>query len=210
MARYHGNVCRLCRREGHKLFLKGKRCLSEKCSIDRRNVAPGLDMRSRPRRLSDYGVHLREKQKVKRIYGVFEKQFKRYFRMAERMKGNTGVNLLQILERRLDNVVDAVGMSYSRPHARQLINHGHFTVNGRKVDIASYMVRPGDVIKAAEREASKTLVSNSLELNVDQAPPGWLQVDRGEGTITVTGIPDRADIRFQDIREQFIVELCSK
>lgn len=210
MARYHGNVCRLCRREGHKLFLKGRRCESEKCSVDRRNVPPGSNLRSRPRRLSDYGVHLREKQKVKRIYGVMERQFMRYFQLAERMKGNTGQNLLSILERRLDNVVDAAGIATSRPHARQLINHGHFTVNGRKVDIASYMVRPGDVIAAAKAEKSTKLIGENLELNTDKSVPNWIGLDRDAAKVTVNALPKREDVRFQDIQEQFIVELCSK
>ena len=132
MARYNGNVCRLCRREGHKLFLKGRRCESEKCSVDRRNVPPGSNLRSRPRRLSDYGVHLREKQKVKRIYGVLERQFLRYFKIAERMKGNTGENLLSILERRLDNAVFRAGFAPTIPAARQLVRHRHIRVNGKR------------------------------------------------------------------------------
>jgi small subunit ribosomal protein S4 len=210
MARYSGNVCRLCRREGHKLFLKGRRCETEKCAVDRRNVPPGSNLRSRPRRLSDYGVHLREKQKVKRIYGVMERQFKRYFANAERMKGNTGVNLLSILERRLDNVVDAAGLSMSRPHARQLINHGHFLVNGRKVDVASYSVRVGDVITPRESRNSKKLATDFLELSGDKSVPQWIALDRDAAKITINALPTREDVRFQDIQEQFIVELCSK
>jgi len=210
MARYTGNVCRLCRREGYKLFLKGRRCESEKCAVDPRHVPPGMNVRARTRRLSDYGVHLREKQKVKRIYGVMERQFKRYFGMAERMKGNTGVNLMSLLERRLDNVVDAAGMSLSRPHARQLISHGHFTVNGRKVDVASYLVRPGDVITPRGGEKSKKAVEDCLTLSSDKSVPGWLQVDSGSKTVKVLNNPAREDVRFQDIQEQFIVELCSK
>ena len=210
MARYHGNVCRLCRREGHKLFLKGVRCESEKCAVDRRNVPPGMNIRSRPRRLSDYGVHLREKQKVKRIYGVMERQFKRYFTMADRMKGNTGENLLQILERRLDDVVDAGGLSLSRPHARQLICHGHFAVNGRKVDIASYMVRVGDVITVREHDKSKALLKDIVEMAGDKEAPKWFEADRASATITIVALPTREELRFQDIQEQFIVELCSK
>ncbi|MCH2100707.1 MAG: 30S ribosomal protein S4 [Planctomycetes bacterium] len=210
MARYNGNVCRLCRREGHKLFLKGRRCETEKCSVDRRNVPPGSNLRSRPRRLSDYGVHLREKQKVKRIYGVLERQFLRYFKLAERMKGNTGENLLSILERRLDNVVDAAGFATSRAHARQLINHGHFAVNGRKVDIASYMVRAGDVVEPVTKDRSKKIVAEFLELNNDKSVPNWIGLDRGDSKVTVNSLPKREDVRFQDIQEQFIVELCSK
>ncbi|MCH2111868.1 MAG: 30S ribosomal protein S4 [Planctomycetes bacterium] len=210
MARYTGNVCRLCRREGHKLFLKGRRCESEKCAVDRRNVPPGMNIRARTRRMSDYGVHLREKQKVKRIYGVLERQFKRYFQLAERMKGNTGVNLLSILERRLDNVVDASGMSLSRQHARQLINHGHFTVNGRKVDVSSYLVRPGDVIASSKKEKSSKMVEDCLTLSADKSVPGWIALDSGNKSATIQNNPTREDVRFQDIQEQFIVELCSK
>ncbi|PCH79718.1 MAG: 30S ribosomal protein S4 [Planctomycetota bacterium] len=210
MARYTGNVCRLCRREGYKLFLKGRRCESEKCAVDRRNVPPGMNIRARTRRLSDYGVHLREKQKVKRIYGVMERQFRRYFEMAERMKGNTGVNLLSILERRLDNVVDAAGMSLSRPHARQLINHGHFTVNGRKVDVPSYLVRPGDVVAPREREKSLQTVKDCLTLSGEKTVPSWFVLDGPAKKVQITNNPARSDIRFQDIQEQFIVELCSK
>lgn len=210
MARYTGNVCRLCRREGYKLFLKGRRCESEKCAVDRRNVPPGMNVRARTRRLSDYGVHLREKQKVKRIYGVLERQFKRYFAMAERMKGNTGVNLMSLLERRLDNVVDAAGMALSRPHARQLISHGHFTVNGRKVDVASYLVRQGDLIAPRATDKAKKAVEDCLSLNSDKPLPAWIQVDSGAKTVRIQGIPAREDVRFQDIQEQFIVELCSK
>ncbi|KAA3608211.1 MAG: 30S ribosomal protein S4 [Planctomycetota bacterium] len=210
MARYTGNVCRLCRREGYKLFLKGRRCESDKCAVDRRNVPPGMNIRSRPRRLSDYGVHLREKQKVKRIFGVMERQFRRYFQMADTMRGNTGVNLLTILERRMDNVVDATGLSLSRAHARQLINHGHFTVNGRKVDIPSYMVRVGDVIAPIAKEKSKKIVSECLELNNDKSAPSWLALDSDQKSVKVVNLPAREDLRFQDIQEQFIVELCSK
>lgn len=210
MARFTGNVCRLCRREGHKLFLKGRRCESEKCAVERRNVPPGMNIRSRPRRLSDYGVHLRERQKVKRIYGVLQRQFMRYFHMAEAMKGNTGVNLLSILERRLDNVVVASGMALSRANARQLIGHGHFTVNGRKVDVPSYMVRVGDVIAPREKEKSKKLTADALQLNNDLKAPAWLELDREGAKVKVLNLPKREDVRFPDIQEQFIVELCSK
>ena len=173
-------------------------------------MPPGSNLRSRPRRLSDYGVHLREKQKVKRIYGVLERQFLRYFKIAERMKGNTGENLLSILERRLDNVVDAAGLATSRAHARQLINHGHFMVNGRKVDIASYMVRAGDVVEPVGKERSKKIVSEFLELNNDKSVPNWIGLDRAASKVTINSLPTREDVRFQDIQEQFIVELCSK
>lgn len=210
MSRVTAPVCRLCRREGFKLFLKGRRCESEKCAVDRRNVPPGMNMNNRPKRLSDYGVHLREKQKAKRIYGVRERQFKRYFHLAERMKGNTGVNLLSILERRLDNVVDAAGMSLSRSHARQLITHGHVAVNGRKVDIPSYMVRAGDMVTALGKDKARKMIADCLELNSDKSAPAWLAVDKTAGSVRINNLPAREDVRFQDIQEQFIVEICSK
>ena len=146
MARYTGPVCRLCRREGMKLFLKGERCYTEKCAIEKRNFAPGQHGKTRKAKLAGYGVQLREKQKVKRIYGVLEDQFRRYFEQAERMRGITGETLLQLLERRLDNVAYRLGLATSRPQARQLVRHGHLTVNGRKVDIPSFSVKPGDVV----------------------------------------------------------------
>ena len=146
MARYIGPVCRLCRREGMKLFLKGERCYTEKCAIEKRNFAPGQHGRTRKAKMAGYGVQLREKQKVKRIYGVLEDQFRRYFEQAERTRGITGVTLLQLLERRLDNVAYRLGFATSRPQARQLVRHGHFTVNGRKVDIPSFSVKVGDVV----------------------------------------------------------------
>ena len=153
MARYIGPVCRLCRREGMKLFLKGERCYTEKCAIEKRNFAPGQHGKTRKSKLAGYGVQLREKQKVKRIYGVLEDQFRRYFEQAERTRGITGETLLQLLERRLDNVAYRLGLATSRPQARQLVRHGHFTVNGRKVDIPSFSVKPGDVV--AVRQSSR-------------------------------------------------------
>lgn len=210
MSRATGPACRQCRREGFKLFLKGRRCESEKCAVDRRNVPPGMNVNARPRRLSDYGVHLREKQKVKRIYGARERQFKRLFHLAERMKGNTGVNLLSLLERRLDNVVDAAGMALSRHHARQLIIHGHFAVNGRRVDVPSFLVRAGDVVGPLSKEKARKLVGECLELNSDKAAPAWLVVDKPSLTVKVNNLPARDQVRFQDIQEQFIVEICSK
>ena len=153
MARYIGPVCRLCRREGMKLFLKGERCYTEKCAIEKRNFAPGQHGKTRKSKMAGYGVQLREKQKVKRIYGVLEDQFRRYFEQAERTRGITGETLLQLLERRLDNVAYRLGFATSRPQARQLVRHGHFTVNGRKVDIPSFSVKPGDVV--AVRQSSR-------------------------------------------------------
>src|SRR5512145_1935679 len=163
MARYIGPVCRLCRREGMKLFLKGERCYTEKCAIEKRNVAPGQHGRARKAKLVGYGVQLREKQKVKRTYGVLENQFRRYFEAADRTKGITGELLLQMLERRLDNVVYRLGFATSRPQARQLVRHGHFTVNGRKVDIPSFSVKPGDVVAIRESSRKSPSILHALE-----------------------------------------------
>ena len=168
MARYIGPVCRLCRREGMKLFLKGERCYTEKCAIEKRNFAPGQHGKTRKSKLAGYGVQLREKQKVKRIYGVLEDQFRRYFEQAERTRGITGETLLQLLERRLDNVAYRLGFATSRPQARQLVRHGHFTVNGRKVDIPSFSVKPGDVV--AVRQSSQKSAGDSARARRGQGP----------------------------------------
>lgn len=208
MARYTGNKCKLCRREGMKLFLKGQRCFTDKCALARRDYPPGVHAQKRTK-VTEYGVRLREKQKLKRIYGVFERQFKLYFREAERLKGNTGENLLMLLERRLDNVVLASGFALSRNHARQLINHGHFRVNERRVDISSFQVRPGDVVTPNTREKTKKIVGEAVEVNKSQPVPTWLEVN-GEGmSAKVTGIPRREDVP-HPIQEQLIIELCSK
>src|SRR5262245_46562073 len=167
MARYTGNKCKLCRREGMKLFLKGQRCFTDKCAVSRRDYPPGVHAQKRTK-VTDYGVRVREKQKLKRIYGVWERQFKHYFHEAERMKGNTGENMMSPLERRLDNVVLASGFALSRNHARQLINHGHFTVNGKWVDVASYSVRPGDLVSPRTKEKTKKMVAEALEVNKSQ------------------------------------------
>src|SRR5262245_8294456 len=167
MSRLIDNKCKLCRREGMKLFLKGQRCFTEKCAVSRRDYPPGVHAQKRAK-VTEYGVRLREKQKLKRIYGVAEKQFKLYFREAMRLKGNTGENLMMLLERRLDNVVLASGFALSRNHARQLINHGHFTVNGKWVDVASYQVRPGDVVAPRSREKTKKAVADAIEVNKSQ------------------------------------------
>ena len=168
MARYIGPVCRLCRREGMKLFLKGERCYTEKCAIEKRNFAPGQHGKTRKSKLAGYGVQLREKQKVKRIYGVLEDQFRRYFEQAERTRGITGETLLQLLERRLDNVAYRLGFATSRPQARQLVRHGHFTVNGRKVDIPSFSVKPGDVV--AVRQSSRKSAGDPARTRRGQGP----------------------------------------
>lgn len=208
MARYVGNKCKLCRREGMKLFLKGQRCFTDKCSLSRRDYPPGVHAQKRTK-VTDYGVHLREKQKLKRIYGVLERQFKLYFQEADRQKGNTGENLLALLERRLDNIVLASGFALSRNHARQMINHGHFTVNGRRVDVSSFVARPGDVIAPSSKDKTKKAVADALEVNKSQPVPAWIEVTRDTLSSKVVGLPKREDIP-HPIQEQLIIELCSK
>ena len=208
MARYTGNKCKLCRREGMKLFLKGQRCFTDKCALSRRDYPPGVHAQKRTK-VTEYGVRLREKQKLKRIYGVLERQFKLLFQEAERLKGNTGENLLMLLERRLDNVVLATGFALSRNHARQLINHGHFTVNDRRVDVSSFQVRPGDVVKPASKEKTRKIVSEAIEVNKSQPVPAWLEVQADAFTAKVVGIPKREDVP-HPIQEQLIIELCSR
>ena len=208
MARYTGNKCKLCRREGMKLFLKGQRCFTDKCAISRRDYPPGVHAQRRSK-VTEYGVRLREKQKLKRIYGVYERQFKLYFREAERQKGNTGENLLRLLESRLDNVVLASGFALSRNHARQLINHGHFCVNGRRVDVVSFNLRPGDLITPAARESTKKIVSEAIEVNKQQTVPGWIEVKADALTSRIVAVPRREDVP-HPIQEQLIIELCSK
>ena len=208
MARFIQNKCKLCRREGMKLFLKGQRCFTDKCSLSRRDYPPGVHAQKRTK-VTDYGVHLREKQKLKRIYGVQEKQFMLYFREAERLKGNTGEHLMALLERRLDNVVLAAGLALSRNHARQLVNHGHFTINGKWVDVASYKVRAGDEVTPRQKESIRGQVSEALEVNKAHPVPGWLEVNRDTLTVKVVGVPRREDI-IHPIQEQLIIELCSK
>ena len=208
MAVYHDAKCRLCRREGMKLFLKGQRCFTDKCALARRDYPPGVHAQKRTK-VTEYGVRLREKQKLKRIYGVLEGQFKLYFREAERLKGNTGENLLMLLERRLDNVVLASGFALSRNHARQLINHGHFRVNGRRVDIPSFQVRPGDVIDPSSREQTRKIVGDAIEVNKSQPVPTWLEVNGQALSARVTGVPRREDVP-HPIQEQLIIELSSR
>ena len=208
MARYTGNKCKLCRREGMKLFLKGQRCFTDKCALSRRDYPPG-DHAQKRTKVTEYGVRLREKQKLKRIYGVLERQFKLYFKEAERLKGNTGENLLMLLERRLDNVVLSSGFALSRNHARQLINHGHFTVNDRKVDVSSFRVRPGDVVMPSKKEKTRKIVSEALEVNKSQPVPAWLDVQGDAFTSKIVSIPKREDVP-HPIQEQLIIELCSR
>jgi len=212
MARYTGPVCKLCRREGQKLFLKGARCYSPKCALERRDYPPGEHgpmARFRRQRPSDYSLQLREKQKVRRIYGVLERQFRRYFREAERMPGLTGENLLILLERRLDNVVYRLGFADSRAQARQLVQHGHFTVNGRRVTIPSLLVRPNDVIAVREGSRKRTYFKERAELLDGQKVPGWLQLDPTTLTARVLAAPRREDIDVP-VNEQLVVEYYSR
>lgn len=207
MARYTGAVCRLCRREGLKLFLKGSRCFTEKCAIERRNYPPGQHGLNRGK-LTPFGIQLREKQKAKRIYGVLETQFRRYFHAAEREKGITGENLLKQLERRLDNVVHRLGFAASRREGRQMVAHGQFEVNGHKVSVPSYLVKVGDVVKI--RPSSKMAARMDENLNAGRgAVPQWLDLDAAERKGTVRSFPLREDIQVP-VSEQLIVELYSK
>lgn len=213
MARYTGPVCKLCRREGEKLFLKGARCLSPKCSFERRSYPPGQhgkDAQFRRGRGSDYATQLREKQKARRIYGVLERQFRRYFRDALRRPGLTGWNLLSILESRLDNVIFRMGWADSRNHARLLVQHGHFTVNGRRTTIPSLLVRPGDVIAVREGSQNRRYFKEIRAYMEDRPPaPEWLEVDSAALKGTVTRMPERRDIDFP-LNEQLIVEYYSR
>jgi small subunit ribosomal protein S4 len=208
MARNTGPVCRLCRREGQKLFLKGDRCYGEKCSVGKRQYAPGAHGQGR-HKVSEYGLQLREKQKCKRVYGVLERQFARYFEMAERQKGVTGEALLQILESRLDNVVYRLGFASSRPEGRQLVRHGHFTVNGKKVSIPSYRVRPGDVVAVKESSRSLNKFQEAAEAMSQRIIPEWLDLDVEAMQGRVVSLPTRDQID-TDVQEQVVVELYSR
>ena len=209
MARYTGSVCRLCRREGTKLFLKGDRCYSAKCAISKRPTPPGMHGQARAKKMSEYGMQLREKQKVRRTYGVLETQFRRTFDNADRMKGITGDNLLSLLERRLDNVVYRLGYASTRREARQLVNHGHYTVNGKRVNIPSYTVNVGDVIAVCENSCSATRFKKMKEDDAFIAAPKWLERDKNTLSGKVIALPARDDIDFE-IAENLIVELYSK
>jgi small subunit ribosomal protein S4 len=209
MARYIGPACRLCRREGMKLFLKGERCYTEKCAIERRNVPPGQHGKTRKAKLVGYGLQLREKQKVKRIYGVLENQFRRYFELAERQRGITGTVLLQLLERRLDNVVYRLGFGTSRAQARQLVRHGHVLVNERKVDIPSYLVRAGDVVRIRPSSQQSPVIVHALEEVKARGVPDWLELDAATCSGRVVALPTRDQINLP-VQEQLIVELYSK
>lgn len=207
MARYTGASCRQCRREGMKLFLKGDRCYTDKCAIVKRNYAPGQHGQGR-KKLSDHGIQLREKQKVKRIYGVLETQFRNLYERAEKMPGKTGENLLTLLERRLDNVIYRMGLASSRKEARQLVGHGHFLLNGKKADIASMTVKAGDVITVKERSKSSAKFKGLVENNSKVAPK-WLETNLEDMSVKVVANPSRDDIDLE-IAEHLIIELYSK
>ncbi len=209
MARYRGSVCRLCRRENLKLFLKGDRCYSDKCAFERRSYPPGQHGQRRGGKYSDYRLQLREKQKVKRIYGVLEKQFRGYYRRAERQKGITGTNLLLLLERRLDNVVYRMGFASSRNQARQLVRHNHFLVNGKKVNIPSYLVKPGDVVEVREKSRKVPPIVEAMETVVRRGIPNWIEVDKEKFRGVFKALPSREELTMP-IQEQLIVELYSK
>ena len=209
MSRYRGSVCRFCRRENLKLYLKGDRCYSDKCAFDRRSYPPGQHGQRRSGKISDYGLQLREKQKVKRSYCLSEKQFKLTFEKADRKKGITGTNLLLSLEQRLDNVVFRLGFSNSRPQARQLVRHGHFMVNGKKVDIPSYQLKAGDVIMLREKSRNIQVFTDSLEAVVRRSMPQWLDLEKDNFKGTIRNIPVREDITMP-IQENQIVELYSR
>jgi small subunit ribosomal protein S4 len=209
MARYIGPVCRLCRREGMKLFLKGERCYTDKCAIEKRNVPPGQHGRARKAKMAGYGIQLREKQKVKRTYGVLESQFRRYFEAADRQKGVTGELLLQMLERRLDNVVYRLGFATSRAQARQLVRHGHFLVNGKKVDIPSFAVRSGDQIAIRSGSAQNPAIQHAMEEVKGRGIPEWLNFDPASLAGRISQLPTREQINLP-VQEQLIVELYSK
>jgi small subunit ribosomal protein S4 len=208
LARYHAAVCRLCRREGIKLFLKGDRCFKEKCAIEKRNTPPGQHARRRGK-MKGYGLQLREKQKVKRIYGVLEKQFRGYFHEADRIKGGTGETLLCLLEKRLDNVIFRLGLANSRPQARQWVAHGSVLVNGRRVDIPNFQVKPGDEIRADAQMSKNPFLVASVESAKGRGVPEWLELDGENLKGRVVREPQRTDVTYP-IEEQLIVELYSK
>ena len=208
MARHTESVCRLCRRENLKLFLKGERCYTEKCAYDRRNYPPGQHGQAR-KKFSDYGTQLREKQKVKRMYGILENQFRNIFKEADRQKGITGETLLSLLERRLDNIIYRLGFANSRNEARQLVRHNHFLVNQSKVSIPSYLVKPGDVIELREKSKKVVRILEALEGVARRGVPQWLELDKDQMKGSVKGLPAREDITIP-IQEKLIVELFSK
>ncbi|MEE9179578.1 MAG: 30S ribosomal protein S4 [Vicinamibacteria bacterium] len=209
MARYRGPVCRLCRREATKLFLKGERCFTEKCAIEKRNFAPGQHGKSRRARIQGYGLQLREKQKVKRIFGLLEKQFRIYFERAERQRGITGEILLQLLERRLDNAIYRLGFASSRAQARLLVRHGHVRVGDRRVNIPSYILRPGEVMSVSQKYSKNPQFQQSLETAKSRGTPPWLELGEDQTSGKVISLPKREDVGLP-VQEQLVVELYSK
>ncbi|MBM3250074.1 MAG: 30S ribosomal protein S4 [Candidatus Omnitrophica bacterium] len=209
MGRYTDAVCRLCRRQSEKLFLKGTKCYTEKCPITKRAYAPGQHGQGRRTKLSNYGLQLREKQKVKRMYGVMEKQFRKYFGTASKTKGVTGKVLLQLLERRLDNVIFRTGCAISRSQARQIVRHNHVTVNSRRVNIPSFLVEKDDLIRIKSKDKALNKIKDNLELAKDRSVPRWLEFNAADLTAKVSRLPEKEDIQ-QPIQEQLIVELYSK
>ncbi len=209
MARYTDSSCRLCRREGLKLFLKGDRCYSEKCAFERRGYAPGQHGQSHKKQASDYGVQLREKQKLKRMYRLLEKQFRSYFDKADRLKGITGTNLLLLLERRLDNMIFRMGFSNSRNEARQLVTHNHFLVNGKPVNIPSYLLKAGDVVTVREGSRKITKILEAMETVARRGVPNWLALDKENFNASIKMLPVREDLTMP-VQEQLVVELYSK
>ena len=209
MARYRGSVCRICRRENLKLFLKGDRCYSDKCAFDRRGYAPGDHGQRRRGKTSDYGIQLREKQKVKRMFGLSEKQFHLFFERADSQRGITGTNLLAMLERRMDNVIYRLGFVNSRTQGRHFVKHNHFLVNGKKVNIPSYLIKVGDVVEVREKSKKIQAITDALDAVVRRGVPPWLELEKDSMKGSVTAIPAREDITMP-IKEQLIVELYSK
>lgn len=209
MARYIGSVCKLCRREGTKLFLKSERCYTDKCAVVRRSYPPGQHGQARIKQ-SEYSLQLREKQKIRRIYGVLERQFRGYFERAERMKGITGDNLLQLLERRLDNVAQRMGFAGSKKEARQLVRHGHLLVNGRKVNIPSYILKAGDVVELREKSKNIAQIQQTLASVEKRGFPSWLEMDKTQFRGKVLSLPSRDECTMPTVNEQLVVELYSK
>jgi len=208
MARYRGSLCRLCRRENMKMFLKGTRCYTEKCTFERRKYPPGQHGHNKGK-LSDYGLQLREKQKVKRIYGIMEQQFKNYFEKATKMKGVTGENLLKLLERRLDNVIYRMGFAINRRQARQMVRHGFFMINGKKVNIPSYLVRPGDIIDITQAGRELEAIKENLALAEQRGLPVWIEINIEEMKGKFVRLPEKEEIQLP-VQEQLIVEFYSK
>jgi small subunit ribosomal protein S4 len=208
LARYRDSVCRICRREGLKLFLKGDRCYTDKCSIDRRAYPPGQHGQGR-KKTTEYGIQLREKQKVRRMYGLLEKQFRNYFKLAERQKGITGDNLLMLIESRLDNMVYRLGFASSRNEARQMVSHGHFLIDGKKANISSMRLKAGSTVEVREKSQKHGKINDALDAVVRRGVPEWLELDRDKFKGTVKALPSREDITMP-IQENLIVELYSK